>query len=193
MTFAPKLRTIAVSAVNSLRLTPRSSGAPTAGPMNTRHQFSLEKAIWDDADFATMGWHDATLWSMLADPYSFEVLVDIDYIFEWVRPAEGEAHFKFWVAPATMVFENAADLKINIESSQGSIEIANLHRQTIGPTPNGRLEQSAYRFECQEGEIALRATGFKLYVRQPPVLLNVQSLVLKSRGGVSFSREMNGA
>ena len=140
-----------------------------------------------------MGWHDAIIWSIVADPYAFELMVDLDYIFEWVRPAEGETHFKFWVAPATMVFENAADLRINIESSQGSIEIARFQRETIGPTPNRKFMQSAYRFECQEGEVSLRATGFKLYARRPPVLSNVQSLELGSRGGVSFSRLLNDA
>ena len=77
--------------------------------------YKLEKPIWDDGDFSKMGWHDSIVWSMLAIPDDFEFLFDLDYIFKWVHPKEGEMYYKFWVAPVTMVFENAHDIKINIE------------------------------------------------------------------------------
>ena len=69
--------------------------------------YKLEKPIWDDSDFEVMGWHDASVWSMLANPEEYEFLLDLDYIFKWVPPGEGAPNFKFWVAPVTMVFENA--------------------------------------------------------------------------------------
>ena len=56
-------------------------------------------------------------------------------------------------------------------------------------TPNGKLEERTYRFECQEGEISLVAAGFQIFVRQAPALLGVQSLSLEQRNGVSFGRE----
>jgi hypothetical protein len=146
------------------------------------------KTLWTDADFAEMGWHDATLWSMVANPDDYEFLVDLDYIFEWVCPAAGETHYKFQVAPVTMVFENAHSIEITLESPQGTIEVADLHREHPTLTPNGELTEHGYRFECQEGEVKLRATGFKMFVRQRPVLLGQQSLSLAARGGVSFAR-----
>ena len=150
--------------------------------------YELEKPAWDDSDFELMGWHDARIWSMLADTDAFEFLLDLDYIFKWVQPGEGETYFSFWVAPVTMVFENAHTVRIDIESQLGEIEVADLHREVPEPTRTGDAVQHTYRFECQEGELSLKATGFKMFVRQAPVLLQRQSLSLQQRGGISFSR-----
>ena len=46
---------------------------------------SIEKLIWSENDFQNMGWHDASLWSMLADPNNYQYLFDLDYIFEWIQ------------------------------------------------------------------------------------------------------------
>lgn len=150
--------------------------------------FKLEKTIWDDSDFDVMGWHDATIWSTVANPDEFEFLVDLDYIFKWVQPTEGETYFKFWVAPVTMIFENAHNVSVEIESEQGTIEVANFHRENPRLTLNGKLTQYTYRFECQEGNVSLTATGFKMYVRRAPQLLQYQSFGLKERKGVRFGR-----
>ena len=138
-----------------------------------------------------MGWHDNTIWSMLANIDDYEYLIDLDYIFKWVSPKKEEACFNFWVAPVTMVFGNAHDVKINIESPQGYIEIEGFHMKNPTLTPNGKVTEHTYRFDCQEGEILLKATGYKMYVRQKPKLLQGQCFDLKERNGVSFGREFN--
>jgi hypothetical protein len=151
-------------------------------------QYQLEKALWTSDDFEVMGWHDSRVWAMVAAEESFEFAMDLDYIFKWVHPAPGETYFKFWVAPVTMVFENAHDIRIEIESSQGGIEVADLHREEPKPTPSGALTDYQYRFECQEGTISLRATGYRLYVRSEPRLMQGQSFSLTERGGISVDR-----
>ncbi|MEN1973475.1 hypothetical protein WCE34_14290 [Luteimonas sp. MJ204] len=153
----------------------------------------IVKDVWDDEDFAIMGWHDVTIWSMVASPDDYEFLMDMDYIFEWVHPTEGEVYYKFWIAPVTMIFENAHSIEIEIESQDGCIEIDALHRENSRLTPNGKLTQHQYRFECQEGGIKLQATGFRMFVRQSPVLVQRQSLSMASRGGVNFSRGASAA
>ena len=60
------------------------------------NSYEPEKKIWREEDFARMGWHDATVWGMAADPDHFEYLFDLDYIFKWVAPSDGERFFKFW-------------------------------------------------------------------------------------------------
>ena len=150
--------------------------------------YIVEKFVWDNADFEKMGWHDATIWSMLADSAKFEFLLDLDYIFHWVQPVADEKYFKFWVAPVTMVFENASDVKIDIESRQGTTTIDKLLRTSLGCSPNGALIQYEYVFECHEGEVRLDATGYRLFVRAAPSLLMAQSFELQDRNGVSFDR-----
>ena len=154
--------------------------------MNERYQ--LEKSLWTSEDFEVMGWHDSRVWAMVAAEESYEFAMDLDYIFKWVHPVPGETYFKFWVAPVTMVFENAYDISIKIEAPQGGIEVADLHREEPKPTPNGTLTDYLYRFECQEGEISLRATGYRLYVRSEPRLMQGQSFSLDERGGISVER-----
>jgi hypothetical protein len=153
--------------------------------------YDLEKEVWTEADFKVMGWHDASIWSMVSNAAKFEYLLDLDYIFKWVHPKENETYFKFWVAPVTMVFENAFDVKIEIESQQGLIEIADLYMERPELTPNGKFTSHTYRFECQEGEVSVKATGFKMYVRQNPKLIQGQSFELAERGGISFGRSLN--
>ncbi len=152
------------------------------------HRYQLEKALWTSDDFEVMGWHDSRVWAMVAAEENFEFLMDLDYIFKWVHPEPGETYFKFWLAPVTMVFENAHDISIEIASSQGGIEVADLHREEPKPTPNGALTDYLYRFECQEGVISLRATGYRLYVRMEPRLMQSQSFSLAERGGISVEQ-----
>lgn len=154
-------------------------------------EYELEKEVWSENDFNVMGWHDASIWSMAPNSEQFEYLLDLDYIFKWVHPEEGETYFKFWVAPVTMVFENTSDVKIEIESQQGLIEVSDLHMEYPELTPNGKFTSHTYRFECQEGEILIKATGFKMYVRQKPKLIQGQSFKLEERGGVNFKRVIN--
>ncbi|WP_406611343.1 hypothetical protein [Agarivorans sp. JK6] len=153
--------------------------------------YDLEKEVWTEADFKVMGWHDASIWSMVSNAAQFEYLLDLDYIFKWVHPKESETYFKFWVAPVTMVFVNAFDVKIDIESQQGLIEVADLYMENPELTPNGKFTSHTYRFECQEGEITVKATGFKMYIRQKPKLIQGQSFELAERGGISFGRTLN--
>ena len=153
--------------------------------------YELEKPIWTEADFSVMGWHDSKVWSFMAKTEKFEFLVDLDYIFRWVHPKEGETYFKFWVAPVTMVFENAYDIAIDIESMQGEIEVADLHMENERKTKNGKFNEYDFRFECQEGELKLSATGYKMFVRNRPILQNGQTLEYVQRGGIDFGRELN--
>ncbi len=153
--------------------------------------YKLEKPVWTQVDFNVMGWHDAKVWGILANTDEWELLVDLDYIFNWVHPKGEEENFKFWVAPVTMLFENAYDVKIDVESQQGEIQVAELHMENPRKTKNGKFTEYTFRFECQEGEITLSATGYKMYVRQKPRLLQSQELEFTERGGVKFGRELD--
>ncbi|NUZ12866.1 hypothetical protein HUZ36_19000 [Pseudoalteromonas sp. McH1-7] len=152
--------------------------------------FKLEKDVWTESDFKVMGWHDSQIYSFYANDETFEWYVDLDYIFKWVNPESEGDSYQFYVAPVTMVFENSHSVKIDIKSEQGLIEIADLHMENPKLTPNGKFTQHEFRFECQEGEIVVTATGFKMYVRMPPKLTKYQCLTFEQRGGISFGKEV---
>ena len=156
--------------------------------MNTS---SLENTVWTHKDFEVMSWHDATIWSMHSNIDDFEFLIDLDYIFEWIHPKENETYFKFRVAPVTMVFTFVHSVNLDIESNLGEIEILDLFMENPTPTPDGKATSFTFRFDCQQGEISLKSTGFKMYVRQEPTLMNGQRFGLDERGGINFSRFQN--
>ncbi|PKF60179.1 hypothetical protein CW745_16385 [Psychromonas sp. psych-6C06] len=151
--------------------------------------FNLEKLIWTESDFLEMGWHDSIIYSSFAKIDDYEFVLDLDYIFNRVKPElEGDS-FNFWVSPVTMVFQNVSDIKVNIESQQGEIEVSDLLMESPELTPNGKYTSHIYRFECQQGSISLRATGFKMYVKQLPKFQSSYCLTLKDRNGITFVRE----
>ena len=139
--------------------------------------YKPEKLVWSESDFEIMGWHDCPIYGILfADNFA----LDIDYIFKWVLNKQN-GHYKFWISPATLVFELARNLKIEIDSDFiNGLEIAEIHQQ--------KLENNEYKYqiETQEGDIHLIASGYRQYIRKNPVLKKSQGLTDKERNGYSF-------
>ena len=147
--------------------------------------YKLEKEIWTEADFENMDWNDNTIHAF-AYTKTGELLLDIDYIFEWVEPKEEkDRYYKYWLAPCTLIFENADDVVFDMGMSLPH------HRKIEGISTdipeNPTLEtQYNWLIETTNGEIALKATGYKQYVRQQPRILLANELELDVRGGISF-------
>ena len=153
--------------------------------------YVVEKPIWEDGDFARMSWHDATIYAIAFGPGEFELSMDIDYIFMWVHPAEGERFFRFWVAPCTLVFQNVYDLYLEASRYGGTTLSIDSVRRTDPRRPKnadfiGREFEWLWTLECHHGELSFRSVGFKQYMRRAPVYTLKQSLELRERGGISF-------
>jgi len=161
------------------------------GDIMTTEKYELEKWMWTEADFEQMGWHDVRIHALAFIPNAYELALDIDYILDWVRPAPEKTSFKFWVAPATLVFENVNDLRIDLEPHL-SVELQGIERTE--PQKPRNLEyidrdiEWLWTLDSQSGEVSLRSVGFKLHIRQEPVLTQEQALDLEARGGFSFYR-----
>jgi hypothetical protein len=151
-----------------------------------------EKWIWTEADFEEMGWHDATIHAIAFRPESYELLLDIDYIFRWIQPPEGESYFTFWVAPATIVFRNVYETCFDLEPLHGC-SISDLIREEPGKPRNaeaiGRDTDWHWLIDCPKGSISFRAIGFEQFIRRAPVLSRQQHISEQDRGGFSFSYE----
>ena len=106
--------------------------------------YNLEKWVWTEADFEYMGWHDSQIHAIAFSPDTFELLVDIDYILEWLQPTPQDQSFWLWVVPATLVFENVHNSEFNIDPSRG-LRILDISRQESARPPNadyiGRFEE----------------------------------------------------
>jgi hypothetical protein len=145
----------------------------------------LAKAIWSEVDFETMGWHDAIIYAMALLPsgeFLSRLVLDLDYIVEWVDPPRGERTFRFWIAPATLVFDQAWELRGQLRTVDGDqvFEIQNLHREPV------RDGHGGYRWhlEGESFDLSLRAPGYRQTFRRHPVFTEEQRLTLERRGGV---------
>jgi hypothetical protein len=156
------------------------------------HQvYTLEKPVWTEADFEQMGWHDVCLHAFALRPEIFELWLDIDYIFAWAAPKSEEKYYSFWVAPATLVFENVYGIKIDIESQGGEMSLQDIKRSDPRAPQNVAKNQTEWLWllDFNQGEINFRSVGFSQFTRRSPFFGRSQRLTQEQRGGVSFGRD----
>ena len=126
----------------------------------------LKKTTWTEDDFEIMNWHDCKVWAMMSNADEWEYLFDLDYIFGSIAPTEDEKYYKIWVAPVTIVFVGTSDVKLDVNSHLGDINIAKLFMENPRKTMNPKFTEYTFRFDSQEGEFSLNATGYQMFVRQ---------------------------
>jgi hypothetical protein len=146
---------------------------------------SLDKTVRSDHDFEVMGWHDAAVHAIAVEPGDDgpgRLLLDLDYIVEWIDPGEPGGSFKFWICPATLVFHGAWDLEVRIDA-KSPFEIS---VDTITRSPQQEDGQRHWVLEGDEFSIWIPAEGYLQYMRRPPILSELQRLSLQERGGISF-------
>lgn len=155
-----------------------------------RHdQSGLTKNFWTDADFAEMGWHDATvhgLYVQESDDILPNLCLDLDYIVRWVHPVTPETHFGFWLSPATLVFDGVWDLvgDLDFGGMAPDLDIDDLHRREPEDRDDGC---PVWHLEGHSFELRFRASGFRQYFREVPRLMQRRSLKPLERGGCSFA------
>jgi hypothetical protein len=156
--------------------------------------------IYTDADFENLSWHDCHIHGVEfhvgnADDgdWTSELVLDIDYIVEWICGRSGGGQFR--VAPATLVFHEVTDLKIAIDwgssgfrSSLHVVSIGSIERELL-PARKGHSERPYYSWRVrlnwpESGEIAFGAVGFTHTLRAEPVLTKQQSLPFRVRSRV---------
>jgi hypothetical protein len=148
----------------------------------------LEKWLWTEADFDHMGWHDSRVHAIAFLPDEFELCFDLDYIVQWVDPVPPASHYSFWVAPATLVFENVWDFKMAMDNPTPAFDIFGIERSDEQPSPEHGGQFWSWTIDGVEGKISFRSSGYKQYVRRPPQHITSQVLDWEERGGLSFDR-----
>lgn len=151
-------------------------------------EHGLVRPVWTEADFAWMGWHDASIWAFdvqqggcsgadSSDP-THSVTLDLDYITRWVDPKKPDKHFTFWVAPCTLIFPEVTEMELSAYTSDGPYEIADIHAVRGG-----------WHIEGHDGfDLKVAAAGFRQVFRQRPVHVESQRLELPARGGFSYDQ-----
>ncbi|MEO6358496.1 MAG: hypothetical protein ABIU77_14945 [Ferruginibacter sp.] len=148
----------------------------------------MNKTIWTEEDFENMQWHDNPIHA-ITNSDNFEILFDIDYIFEWILKGK---EYVFWIAPCTLIFENVYDLTFDVGPATPGMTIDFITRENPQKPKNSayinRDTEFDWTIEMQEGNISFKSVGYKQFVRQIPKLVATQKLESKERGGLSFDR-----
>lgn len=141
--------------------------------------YTLEKWIWTEADFDTMGWHDATIYGMKLDG---DLSFDMDYIFKWNQPEVEYFQFTFFVAPCTLIFRDVQELSFELIQPlyDNRMEIDDIELEVT----DGR---HYYTIITQQGHISFSASGYTQTVRMYPSFQLSQTIAFDERGGISFA------
>ncbi|WP_196138288.1 hypothetical protein [Aliikangiella sp. G2MR2-5] len=134
------------------------------------------KETWSDSDFENMGWHDCRLYDLAFPDENFELKLDIDYIFEWLKDNKGDVS-GFLVSPCELVFENVSAFKVDVDFNDSMfLFIENIMRFNERLTPNKKMTMWDFKIECEHGYISFSATGFKQKIMKPPVRSETQDI-----------------
>ncbi len=149
------------------------------------------------ADFDRLSWHDCHVWGLsfrVGDPHeddwTSDLVLDIDFIVEWICGIKDEARFK--VAPAMLAFHGVTDSRMTIDWGSAGFQMA-LHPLSID-----RIERQAvvgqkvyldrpyfsWRIRLNwptGGEIAFGAFGFTQTLLAEPSVTAKQHLSFSER------------
>jgi len=133
---------------------------------------------WTDQDFPQMSWHDNHIHGFYlagGDRGTGSLILDIDYILDWVKVETGK--FRFNVAPAVLAFHYVANLRLGIDFAEVTA--------AVGPVSIGAIERTS-QADCHQlwriginwptGFISFQARGFVQELRGDPVLWDTQRL-----------------
>jgi hypothetical protein len=146
----------------------------------------LAKSVWSEADFEQMGWHDNAVHAFALEPtedHPGRLLVDLDYIVEWVKPVPPESNFTFWMSPATLVVDPAWGISLNVELVVMAFELSLNAILRSGPDEHGRHR---WQLEGHDFNLTVKAKGYRQYLRQRPIHAAGPRLSVEQRGGLSF-------
>jgi hypothetical protein len=146
---------------------------------------------WKTEDFEDMSWHDAHVHGFRivqneGDDGSAELILDIDYIVEWLR---GETHCSFVVAQATLQFHRVSGLKLSLDyvtpgAGMCAFSIAGIKRQPV-------TAYSSYKWSMvinwPSGKLEFDSPGFTQRTTGPSITQSGQSLVPSQRNIFAIS------
>ena len=147
----------------------------------------MPEYFWTDKEFDEMSWHDNHVhgFRIVEGEYGAgRLILDIDYILEWINNTEG--NFQFRILPAVLEFKGVTNLRIALDYATPTAG--------LGPFSIHAIErniESRERYEAQlwkiainwpVGEITFQAEGFEQRGVLEPQIAEEQFLSSKERG-----------
>lgn len=135
-------------------------------------------------NFDQMNWHDNALHAFRIlegdDNTGGQLILDIDFITEWLR--EKDNSFSFKIAPSDLIFIDVSDLIISIDYASASagvqpMTIHEIQREKV-TYPNG---YSSFKWKVDinwppKSSISFESSGFTQVQRMEPIISGAQYL-----------------
>jgi len=143
------------------------------------------KTRFDDSDFENMGWRDNYVHGFYLDAEKFRLILDIDYIHQWIE-GDGE-NYEFLISVSTLTFLNVSNLKIDVDWNDASLEmsIESISRSNPRGTLNKKLVdydwEIALNWPSAESKITFISTGFTQLSREKPAVYEEQKIPFAKR------------
>lgn len=146
---------------------------------------------WVTEDFDKMSWHDVHVHGFRlieGEHGTGELVLDIDYILEWVRNKES---FSFRIAPATLLFYEISNLRFCLDYATPTIGIVPFSLNAIKREPiTYPTGHKSFRWDleinCPDGNLSFECPGFTQTLRESDRISSLQRLLPSERG------ELNG-
>lgn len=141
----------------------------------------MPKTTWTDSDFAELSWHDNHIHGlrMVEGEYGAgELVLDIDFILDWLPPQNDV--YQFRIAPADLTFHDVINLKVELDyatisAAMGAFSIDGIKRRSE------RRERYAAQLwtidvNFPDGQLSFEASGFTQVLRGNTVTVDRQVL-----------------
>lgn len=135
------------------------------------------KSEWTEHDFDGLSWHDNRIHGIRIcnpeDAYDFDLLLDIDYILDWIKPADGRL-LQFVVAPAILTFHGVDKLLTDVSLSyKEEFTIDEIRRSDLGAGSEHKAGSYGWHIALQsiagrQNRICFEARGFTQRLTKEP-------------------------
>lgn len=141
--------------------------------------------------FEDYSWHDNAIHGFRIvegpDGCGGELVLDVDFIAEWLQPQRENKAFGFRIAPAYLTFHDVTDLVISVDyvCSTAAVQpmtIHEIHREVV-TYPNG-FSSFAWKIEInwpRNSFISFHSPGFMETLRGEPIVSGAQYLAPSQR------------
>ncbi|MBD5804070.1 hypothetical protein AZOA_35130 [Azoarcus sp. Aa7] len=142
--------------------------------------------LWTDRQFDEMSWHDNHVHALRVVEGAYgagELVLDLDYIVEWICDAEG---CSFRIVPATLSFLEVTNLRLSLDYASASAAMGpfSIHAIERRDEPRERYVAQVWKIAINwpKGEIEFEAKGFVQRATGEPVVSAAQCLRPEERG-----------
>ncbi len=136
--------------------------------------------------FEDFCWHDNAIHGFRIiegeDGCSGELVLDIDYIVEWLQPQDDNAAFEFRVAPANLTFHEVTDLVVSVDyaASTAAFQPMIIHeiQREFVTNPKG-YSSFVWNIDInwpRKSHISFHSSGFTQVLRAEPIVFGAQYL-----------------